>query len=91
MINARVYGNQLLYRIRQASLTDAEAVGLPEEVADDDVAVAVVYNHLVKVLNGRGGIGDGIARLNAMALESGIDLNAKQERRSEIFIGGVLE
>lgn len=89
MINARVYGNQILYRIRQASLTDAEAVGLPEEVADDDVAI--VYNHLVKVLNGRGGIGDGIARLNAMALENGIDLNAKQERRSEIFIGGVLE
>lgn len=89
MINARVYGNQILYRIRQASLTDAEAVGLPEEVADDDVAI--VYNHLVKVLNGRGGIGDGIARLNAMALQNGIDLNAKQERRSEIFIGGVLE
>lgn len=89
MINARVCGNQILYRIRQASLTDAEAVGLPEEVADDDVAI--VYNHLVKVLNGRGGIGDGIARLNAMALENGIDLNAKQERRSEIFIGGVLE
>lgn len=89
MINARVYGNQILYRIRQASLTDAESVGLPEEVADDDVAI--VYNHLVKVLNGRGGIGDGIARLNAMALENGIDLNAKQERRSEIFIGGVLE
>lgn len=89
MINARVYGNQILYRIRQASLTDAEAVGLPEEVADDDAAI--VYNHLVKVLNGRGGIGDGIARLNAMALENGIDLNAKQERRSEIFIGGVLE
>lgn len=89
MINARVYGNQILYRIRQASLTDAEAVGLPEEVADDDVAI--VYNHLVKVLNGRGGIGDGIARLNAMALENGIDLNAKQERRSEIFVGAVLE
>lgn len=89
MINARVYGNQILYRIRQASLTDAEAVGLPEEVADDDVAI--VYNHLIKVLNGRGGIGDGIARLNAMASENGIDLNAKQERRSEIFIGGVLE
>ena len=89
MINARVYGNQILYRIRQASLTDAEAVGLPEEVAADDVAI--VYNHLVKVLNGRGGIGDGIARLNAMALENGIDLNAKQERRSEIFVGAVLE
>ena len=89
MINARVYGNQILYRIRQASLTDAEAVGLPEEVADDDVAI--VYNHIVKVLNGRGGIGDGIARLNAMALENGIDLNAKQERRSEIFVGAVLE
>ena len=89
MINARVYGNQILYRIRQASLTDAEAVGLPEEVADDDVAI--VYNHLVKVLNGRGGIGDGIARLNAMASENGIDLNAKQERRSEIFVGSVLE
>lgn len=89
MINARVYGNQILYRIRQASLTDAEAVGLPEEVADDDVAI--VYNHLAKVLNGRGGIGDGIARLNAMALKSGIDLNAKQERRSEIFVGAVLE
>ena len=89
MINARVYGNQILYRIRQASLTDAEAVGLPEEVADDDVAI--VHNHLVKVLNGRGGIGDGIARLNAMASENGIDLNAKQERRSEIFVGAVLE
>ena len=89
MINARVYGNQILYRIRQASLTDAEAVGLPEEVADDDVAI--VYNHLAKVLNRRGGIGDGIARLNAMALENGIDLNAKQERRSEIFVGAVLE
>ena len=89
MINARVYGNQILYRIRQASLTDAEAVGLPEEVADDDVAI--VYNHLVKVLNGRGGIGDGIARLNAMSSENGIDLNAKQERRSEIFVGAVLE
>lgn len=89
MINARVYGNQILYRIRQASLTDAEAVGLPEEVADDDAAI--VYNHLVKVLNGRGGIGDGIARLNAMASENGIDLNAKQERRSEIFVGAVLE
>ena len=89
MINARVYGNQILYRIRQASLTDAEAVGMPEEVADDDVAI--VYNHLVKVLNGRGGIGDGIARLNAMASENGIDLNAKQERRSEIFVGAVLE
>ena len=89
MINARVYGNQILYRIRQASLTDAEVFGLPEEVADDDVAI--VYNHLVKVLNGRGGIGDGIARLNAMALENGIDLNAKQERRSEIFVGAVLE
>lgn len=89
MINARVYGNQILYRIRQASMTDAEAVGLPEEVADDDVAI--VYNHLVKVLNGRGGIGDGIARLNAMASENGIDLNAKQERRSEIFVGAVLE
>ena len=89
MINARVYGNQILYRIRQASLTDAESVGLPEEVADDEVAI--VYNHLVKVLNGRGGIGDGIARLNAMASENGIDLNAKQERRSEIFVGAVLE
>lgn len=89
MINARVYGNQILYRIRQASLTDEEAVGLPEEVADD--AAAIVYNHLVKVLNGRGGIGDGIARLNAMASENGIDLNAKQERRSEIFVGAVLE
>lgn len=89
MINARVYGNQILYRIRQASLTDAEAVGLPEEVADDEAAI--VYNHLVKVLNGRGGIGDGIARLNAMASENGIDLNAKQERRSEIFVGAVLE
>lgn len=89
MINARVYGNQILYRIRQASLTDAEAVGLPEEVADDDAAI--VYNHLVKVLNGRGGIGDGIARLNAMASENGIDLNAKQERRSEIFVGAALE
>ena len=89
MINARVYGNQILYRIRQASLTDAEVVGLPEEVADDDAAI--VYNHLVKVLNGRGGIGDGIARLNAMSSENGIDLNAKQERRSEIFVGAVLE
>ena len=89
MINARVYGNQILYRIRQASLTDAEAVGLPEEVADEEAAI--VYNHLVKVLNGRGGIGDGIARLNAMASENGIDLNAKQERRSEIFVGAVLE
>lgn len=89
MINARVYGNQILYRIRQASLTDAEAFGLPEEVADDDVAI--VYNHLVKVLNGRGGIGDGIARLNAMASKNGIDLKAKQERRSEIFVGAVLE
>lgn len=89
MINARVYGNQILYRIRQASLTDAEAVGLPEEVADNEVAL--VYNHLVKVLNGRGGIGDGIARLNTMASENGIDLNAKQERRSEIFVGAVLE
>ena len=89
MINARVYGNQILYRIRQASLTEAEAVGLPEEVADDDAAI--VYNHLEKVLNGRGGIGDGIARLNAMALENGSDLNAKQERRSEIFVGAVLE
>lgn len=89
MMNARVYGNQILYRIRQASLTDAEVVGLPEEVADDDVEI--VYNHLVKVLNGRGGIGDGIARLNAMASENGIDLNAKQERQSEIFVGAVLE
>ena len=89
MINARVYGNQILYRIRQASLTDAEAVGLPEEVADDDVAI--VYNHLVKVLNGRGGIGDGIARLNAMASENGSELSAKQERRSESCVGAVLE
>lgn len=89
MINARVYGNQILYRIRQASLTDAESVGLPSEVEDDEAVV--VYKHLVGVLNRRGGIGDGIARLNAMALENGIDLNAKQERRSEIFIGGVLE
>lgn len=82
----RAYANDLLHKISQATLTDEEALFLPE-VNDK----ALIFEALAKVLNSRGATGNGFKKLKALATLENTDIGIKQNKRSDILIGMVLE
>jgi hypothetical protein len=82
----RQYGNEILKKINQPTLTDDEATALPE-VMDK----RLIYSAIATVLNSRGATGNALNKLKATATLENIDLSAKQNKRSDILIGMVVE
>ena len=82
----RAYASGLLQKIGQATLTDDEASYLPE-VNDKNL----IFEALAKVLNLRGATGNGFKKLKALALLENAEIGTKQNKRSDILIGMVLE
>lgn len=82
----RLYANGLLMKIDQATMTDEEALNLPE-VNDKDL----IFEALAKVLNSRGATGNGFKKLKALALLENAEIGTKQNKRSDILVGMVLE
>ncbi len=82
----RDYANSLLIKIDQATLTDEEALLLPE-VNDS----SLIFESLAKVMNTRGATGNGFKKLKALATIENVEIGTKQNKRSDILIGMVLE
>ena len=80
------YADGLLMKINQATLTEEEALLLPE-VNDKNL----IFEALAKVLNTRGATGNGFKKLKALALLENAEIGIKQNKRSDILIGMVLE
>jgi len=80
------YANSLLIKIDQATLTEEEALLLPEVNEK-----ALIFEALAKVLNERGATGNGFKKLKALALLENTEIGIKQVKRSDILIGMVLE
>ena len=82
----RNYANSVLRKISQATLTDDEANLLPEVNE-----ASLILEALAKVLNQRGAIGNGFKKLRAFATLEGIEIGTKQNKRSDVLIGMVIE
>lgn len=82
----RLYANYVLQSIEQATLTDAEASFLPNEYSE-----SLILNSLASVINSRGATGNAFKKLRAFATLEGVDISKKQEKRSDILVGAVLE
>lgn len=82
----RNYANQVLQSISQATLTDEEAILLPEVNQAN-----LILEALAKVMNQRGATGNGFKKLRAFATLDGIEIGTKQNKRSDILIGMVIE
>lgn len=80
------YANGILLKIDQATLTEEEALLLPEVNEK-----ALIFEALAKVLNTRGATGNGFKKLKAIALLENTEIGIKQAKRSDILIGMVLE
>lgn len=78
--------NFILQRITQATLTDEEATLLPEINEEN-----LILEALAKVMNQRGATGNGFKKLRAFATLQGIEIGTKQNKRSDILIGMVIE
>ena len=86
MSEVRNFANYILTEIKQATLTDEEASLLP--VVYDEQAI---FASLAQVINNRGATGNGFEKLKAVATLRNVDFSAKQNTRSDILIGMVLE
>lgn len=82
----RAYANEQLNKISQATLTDEEALFLPE-VYDK----ALIFEALARVLNSRGATGNGFKKLQALATIENTTVGIKQNKRSDILVGMVVE
>ena len=82
----RDYANHVLQSISQATLTDEEAILLPEVNQAN-----LILEALAKVMNQRGATGNGFKKLRAFAPLNGIEIGTKQNKRSDILIGMVIE
>ena len=80
------YANGILLKIDQATLTEEEALLLPEVNEK-----ALIFEALAKVLNTRGATGNGFKKLKAIALLENTEIGIKQAKRSDILIGMVVE
>lgn len=86
MSEVRNFADYILTEIKQATLTDEEASLLPA-VYDEKA----IFASLAQVINNRGATGNGFAKLKALATLRNVDFSAKQNKRSDILIGMVLE
>lgn len=86
MADVRTYANYVLQNINQANLTDAEASLLPDTEEE-----GLILEALAKVLNTRGATGNGFKKLQAFATLHNITIGTKQNKRSDILLGMVLE
>lgn len=82
----REYANLVLRKINQATLTDDEATLLPKVNE-----ASLILEALAKVLNQRGATGNGFKKLRAFATLEGIEIGTKQNKRSDVLIGMVIE
>lgn len=82
----RDWANLVLMQIDQPTLTDEEATLLPEINEE-----SLILNALAKVMNQRGATGNGFKKLKAFATLNDIEIGEKQNKRSDILIGAVLE
>lgn len=82
----RDWANSVLMEIEQPTLTDDEATLLPEINQEN-----LILEALAKVMNQRGATGNGFKKLRAFATLNGIEIGTKQNKRSDILIGAVLE
>ena len=82
----RDFANSCLMEIEQATLTDEEATMLPA-VYDEEL----ILDALAKVMNSRGATGNGFKKLRALATLKGYELGVKQNKRSDILVGMVVE
>lgn len=82
----RDYANSVLMNTNQATLTDEEALNLPNAYNEKDI-----FNAVLSIMNTRGATGNGFKKVKALALLRGFDLSTKQKKRSDILIGMVLE
>lgn len=82
----RNFANSCLMQIEQATLTDAEALMLPA-IYDEQM----ILNALANVMNSRGATGNGFKKLRALATLKGYELGTKQNKRSDILVGMVVE
>lgn len=80
------YANSCLMQIEQATLTDEEALLLPSLFDKEKI-----LNALAKVMNTRGATGNGFKKLRALATLEGCELGTKQNKRSDILVGLVVE
>lgn len=82
----RDWANLVLMEIDQPTLTDDEATLLPEINQEN-----LILEALAKIMNQRGATGNGFKKLKAFATLNGIEIGTKQNKRSDILIGAVLE
>lgn len=82
----RDWANLVLMEIDQSTLTDDEATLLPEINQEN-----LILEALANVMNQRGATGNGFKKLRAFATLNGIEIGTKQNKRSDILIGAVLE
>lgn len=82
----RDWANLVLMEIDQPTLTDDEATLLPEINQEN-----LILEALANVVNQRGATGNGFKKLRAFATLNGIEIGTKQNKRSDILIGAVLE
>lgn len=82
----RDWANLVLMEIDQPTLTDDEATLLPEINQEN-----LILEALAKVMNQRGATGNGFKKLRAFATLNGIEIGTKQNKRSDILIGMVIE
>ena len=82
----RDWANLVLMEIDQPTLTDDEATLLPEINQKN-----LILEALANVMNQRGATGNGFKKLRAFATLNGIEIGTKQNKRSDIVIGAVLE
>lgn len=82
----RDWANLVLMEIDQPTLTDDEATLLPEINQEN-----LILEALANVMNQRGATGNGFKKLRAFATLNGIEIGTKQNKRSDILIGAVLE
>ena len=82
----RDFANSCLMQIEQATLTDAEALLLPAVYDEEQI-----LNALAEVMNSRGATGNGFKKLRALATLKGYELGKKQNKRSDILVGMVVE
>ena len=80
------WANLVLMEIDQPTLTDDEATLLPEINQEN-----LILEALANVMNQRGATGNGFKKLRAFATLNGIEIGTKQNKRSDILIGAVLE
>lgn len=82
----RSYADMVLMNINQATLTDEEATMLPAVYNE-----SLILEALAKVINARGATGNAFKKLRAFATLHGVEIGTKQDKKSDILIGMVLE